>query len=222
VRVDHSRRSIFIAIPKTASKSVAEAFFQEGEQIGGSHAGADFLTQYIAQCPAVAHYFKFAFVRNPWDRALSTYQYFRETRGLNGRRDQEDYSRFYSRFDTFEAFLRALERSEESHFLRHLRPQVEFLWPNSRQPRMDFVGRFEALERDVQRLMHHFGVTGQFPRIHQTHRGDYRNYYSEETCEIVKRVYREDVEILGYSFHGNSIEECDTRNQSMFLPTVEK
>jgi hypothetical protein len=83
--ISHKHRFIFIHIPKTAGTSIEEALRDESCQLlpgewdyrRAPHAPLNHLTlQEVADCgiltPAqLKSYFKFCFVRNPWDRLVS-------------------------------------------------------------------------------------------------------------------------------------------------------
>src|SRR5215467_9332165 len=66
--IDHSHRFIFVHIPKTAGNSVNRVF-------GVSWQNHKDLARYARECEAFETFFKFAIVRNPWDRLLSDYNY---------------------------------------------------------------------------------------------------------------------------------------------------
>ena len=89
-----NRVLLFIHIPKTAGTSICKAFgvFTRG------HAS-------IKKFPANIrhHYFKFCFVRNPYDRLVSSYFYLK----ANGSNhiDKADNERFLISHDTFKDFI---------------------------------------------------------------------------------------------------------------------
>ncbi len=67
-------RCIFVHIPKAASVSVCRGLF--GELAGGhAHIG---VYQLAFSHLEFSSYFKFAFVRNPWDRLFSAYAFLRD------------------------------------------------------------------------------------------------------------------------------------------------
>jgi hypothetical protein len=63
-------RCIFIHIPKTAGASIALSLFNEPPR------HVHYRDFEIANPDKFRRYFKFAFVRNPWDRLVSSYFYF--------------------------------------------------------------------------------------------------------------------------------------------------
>ena len=73
---------------------------------------------------------------------------------------------------------------------------------------MDFIGYFENLEDDFSYVKKRIGSSSNmlFFNKGQTKTRDYKDYYNDETIEIVSDVYREDIQILGYHFDGSSLE----------------
>jgi hypothetical protein len=68
--INHRYRCIFVHIPKTAGKSINRFFGMEWQK----HKD---LSRYAGelQPQLFSSYFKFAIVRNPWDRILSDYNF---------------------------------------------------------------------------------------------------------------------------------------------------
>ncbi len=99
----YKHKAIFIHIPKVAGTSIANALF--GESVGHRP-----LRRHVAFCPElVEEYFKFTFVRNPYDRLFSAYNYFSSHVGSRKHRDHRWASDYLSKFDSFERFVRELE-----------------------------------------------------------------------------------------------------------------
>jgi len=69
--VSHADRAIFIHIPKTAGSSIKKL----GQLDYNGHVRAAAIRNRVSH-EVWSTYFKFAFVRNPWDRFLSLYCYF--------------------------------------------------------------------------------------------------------------------------------------------------
>ena len=66
---------------------------------------------------------------------------------------------------------------------------------------MDFIGRFENLQNDFDRVMKVLGL----PRQQLTHENPtrhrpYREYYDQETAAVIAERYRDDIDRFGYDF----------------------
>ena len=131
-------------------------------------------------------YFKFTFVRNPWDRMLSLYAYHSTPAAQGG-----DYVKEMAEL-TFCDFL--LRYSE--NFL----PQLDMIEDGSGKVAVDFVGRFEALSEDFRIVARRTGLARDLPHAKKVAHRNYRDYYESETRAIVAERYRKDVEFFGYAF----------------------
>ena len=67
---------------------------------------------------------------------------------------------------------------------------------------IDFVGRFETLTRDINRLLGLLGLESPatFHRLNPGQHPSYEHYYTEETKDIVGELYRSDIERFDYAF----------------------
>ena len=188
-------RAIHIHIPKCAGTSVREAL------MGISKRAHVPLSRYAAFDPdRFEQYFKFAFVRNPWDRLLSAYTYLSP-----GSKGETSWSRKHlPQFAGFEEFVLALDRPRfRRNALRflHLRPQLNWITlPGRETPALDFIGRFERLQEDVQLLAQRLGLTASLPHLNASTCLNYRDAYSSRMRAIVAEVYHCDVDSFGYSF----------------------
>ncbi len=191
--ISHRFKFIFIHIPKTGGTSVQLAlkpFADAGEEYGlTSHATA--LDARRALPEIFNSYFKFAFVRNPWDLEVSMYQYKREWY----HRGHESVK--WNKEMTFEEFLEL--RAEKRGILGD---QCHFIQDYHGRCLMDFVGRFEHLDRDFQLVARLMGLTGELPRSNASDRDpEYQGYYNPETEELVRHISRPEIKAFGYTFH---------------------
>lgn len=190
---------IFVHIPKAAGISVAAGLF--GTPGGGhTHIG---LYQLIFARREFERYFKFAFVRNPWDRLFSAYEFLRGG-GLN-ETDHTWSKTHLSRFVSFEDFVLNWVNDRNVLSEVHFVPQYRFVCaPFGRKMLVDFVGRYETLERDFAKVSAHINRTGAtIPHLNKTsarERVDYREVYTADMRRVVERVYRADIELFEYSF----------------------
>jgi len=145
----------------------------------------------------------FGFVRNPWDWLVSYYSFGK----VSGPREARP--EFDKRFPTFKDWVRDalladnrwLEKTYGRYAHRIKVPQHHYLLEEGRLA-VDFMGRFEALEEDFRKACKLAQVPDSLPLGH-THRsahGTYRDYYDDETLEMVQAVVAEDAHQFGYRF----------------------
>ena len=135
--------------------------------------------------------FKFAFVRNPYDRAVSLYHQLLRQRHL-----ETDM--------TFKSFLRTLVKEGcQPIGLYNVRewsqcnPQIR--WTEG--VKLDYLGRFESIGPDLNRVCSDLGLPPRpfLPQLNKSSSKDkITRYYDEEAIEMVSYFYREDFEAFGY------------------------
>lgn len=142
-------------------------------------------------------YFKFTFVRNPWDRVASFYRFLGYDRWCS-------FNRFVSTY-----LPRQLERN---HWF--MCPQADYLHDAQGRLLVDFVGRFERLSEDFAIACSRMGLPA--PTLaHVNHSGatrpgslrwlrrpalPYRDMYGSRSRELVERIYARDVETFSYAY----------------------
>jgi hypothetical protein len=147
--------------------------------------------------------FKFAFVRNPWDRFVSWY-------ALIGRSTHTPETEPASLVDPesehwkgFDAFLEnwSAETALIDGALRRRLGQWDQLADADGQLLTDDVGRFETLAEDADRLFAKAGIDcPSLPTMNSSRHHHYSLYYSDFGRELVDSVFRRDVEQFGYRF----------------------
>ena len=65
---------------------------------------------------------------------------------------------------------------------------------------VDFVGRFETLDDDVEAVARLTGRQAQLPHLKPSKRGHYRQHYGEESRETIARIFEEDCVRFGYRY----------------------
>jgi hypothetical protein len=93
---------------------------------------------------------------------------------------------------------RSLTREADDHF----RSQHTFVTNTLGDVAIDFVGRFETVTRDFQRVCEKLGLpslTLPYVQAESTARR-YTQYYTLRTRSIVASRFREDVSLFGYHF----------------------
>lgn len=188
-------RCIFVHIPKNAGLSVAYTLFGN---TGGSHRKiVDYKVKFSKR--TFRKYFKFTFVRNPWDRVVSTYFFLKEG-GITDR-DRKWSEEHISQFESFNDFVKGWLTLENINASLHFQEQHLFLTDEAGNLPMDFIGRFETLEEDFKTVLNHLGIERKLEKKNTSKRkGDYKSYYNEETRAIVENVYRKDIQLFNYAF----------------------
>jgi len=203
-------KAIFFHAPKTAGTSIEEAFGIENiDPPDGKHANVleikNHLFLNIKKPWIYEDYFKFTFTRNPFGLIFSFYNYHRRTTNLFKLRNGE--------FDTFEKFILEIGEHGVSENIicngKSLRAgincfsrikQKQFSYIDD-EMEIDFIGRFESLEKDFKLISRVVGLDSDLPhRNHSGEKGAYWRHYTYETREIVEKLLKEDLETFNYCF----------------------
>ncbi|WP_158272382.1 sulfotransferase family 2 domain-containing protein [Rhodovulum kholense] len=192
-------RLIFVHVPKVAGTSVKTEFY--GKPGGGHRRIIEFAAHDPERTDA---FFKFSFVRNPWDRLLSAHAYLTDGSKATGR-DRRFANEVLALHPGFENFVLALE---DPGFRRrvmaydHFRTQAYWLcMPGARDHAMDFLGRFERFDEDMEALRHRLDRASRpAGRTRPSKHPPYRDAYSVRMRDIAGDIYARDVTLFGYAF----------------------
>jgi hypothetical protein len=143
--------------------------------------------------------FKFAFVRNPWDRIVSAF--FCHPQNTSAK-FLNDFSMDRDGFNKYIDFCSRKfpgEYPEYSVHKSHFLPMWHFLLDANNEIGVDFIGRFENLQEDWERVCKRLGVSAELPHIRRVDHKPYEHYYTPETWDIVGQIYQRDIELFDYS-----------------------
>ena len=178
---------VFIHINKTGGSSVSDAL-----GIQRHHLTAYTVRNLIGE-KAWREKFKFAFVRNPWDRVVSQYHY----------RYEADQQGIRSKGIEFDAWVRLVFKEQDAEFVNShymFMPQVEWICDMQGRSILDFVGRLENMEADFAHVASEIGSSAKLKHLRKSMRNDYRTYYDDETRRIVDNHFAADIEMFKYAF----------------------
>jgi len=192
-------QALFIHVPKSAGRSIVRGLFDVKSV---EHAPADWYQQLDPE--RFERYFKFTFVRNPWDRAVSAYTYLKNG-GSAASPEDARWAQFVNRFSCFDEFVS--NWMNEDNIMRNalFTPHHKFLDDMFGQPCMDFVGRFENLEQDFAHIAEKLKVPGQLPHLNKSREKPYQDFYTQSTKDIVALLYRRDIEQYEYEFDSSAL-----------------
>jgi hypothetical protein len=204
--LSHSLKFVFAAIPKTGTHSVRRALrahlgADDLEQVGlfeqkvfpdpalaaikHGHITLQQVRPFLGE-EAFARYFKFAFVRNPFDRFIS-YCSFMTRQGGEFERDPQGVMR------------QMLARPPTQHIL--FRPQYFFLTAPDGTLLADDVGRVEDMQASYDAIAARLGVASTpLEQVNRSQREAYRGYYDQTLIDGVAEIYRRDLDLFGYAF----------------------
>ena len=134
-------------------------------------------------------YFTFTVVRNPWDRVVSSYFFDLAMPILTPTRKQ--VKRFGR--DNFKKFLKLYFK--DCNLINHWCRQSRWLCAD-----YDFVMRYESLESDFRKLSRHIDVDSDLEHKNPSDHLPYKEYYDQESIDIVAEKYKKDIDSLGYTF----------------------
>jgi len=79
--------------------------------------------------------------------------------------------------------------------------QLDYLKDRDGNIGVDFIGRFENLQEDYNKVMTTIGLPERtLKHINKYERNDYRKYYSDKDIEKVFQLYKRDIEYFNYTF----------------------
>lgn len=194
--ISHELKCIFIHIPKCAGSSINQQLKLDSVGFSG-HSPASYHSEY-------KNYFSFTFVRNPYDRVVSAYKYFRKLKEghrwykrnsiISNAANEMDFNEFVNHIPDFMKLMKREEGSFQSGI--HFQAYGYFLDSN-----IDYLARFENIQEDYAYILKKL----QLPRtnlrkINSTNNSDYRQLYMEDSKRAVYNIYQEDINKYNYQF----------------------
>ena len=205
--ISESRKFIFVAIPKTGTHSVRRALrphmseddieqvrlFEEKKfpipELANLRHGHISLAQLrpFLDPAKFESFFKFAFVRNPFDRFVS-YCAFMTRKGGEFEKDPRGIMRH---------ILAA--PGPRSHIL--FQPQSSFVTGSDGKLLTDYIGSVEQMQGSYDEICDRIGIPrSELQRTNESSRAGYRQYYDASLKEGVAKLYARDLELFGYEF----------------------
>ena len=192
--VNDQLKCIFIHIPKTGGSSINTVLREhggislfgdipkreKGKGPGHFHHFRWYEVKEHVDPDVWRHYFKFAVIRNPWDRVVSWFEYHKVTKSNK------------LKHLTFDEWVR---KRPGPPMWRHIHTTIA--------SKVDFIVRYENYARDINVVWDRLGIeVDHMPHIKKTDRKPYQEYYTPATRRLIARHYAVDIDLFGYKFDG--------------------
>lgn len=178
---------IFIHVPKTAGTSMEKLGWVGGsghgtieEILNNGHDGKGH--EYKSD------YFKWAFVRNPYDKLVSSYHYCMQRNGICDK---------VKEYKDFADMVRNLKNDDVVMNQHMFRPQYTFITVKGYLV-MDFVGRYERLYEDFAKVCKTLNTPTGMDCLNRSSHGPWKDYYDDGLKKIVRDIYQKDFDFFNY------------------------
>lgn len=203
--INNELKSIFIHIPKCAGTSMSNIAWNTGS-------GHKTISEYKSDGVDLDNYFKWCFVRNPWERIASAY---------------EDCPEIFQFAPTFEDFINTLYSKKQNfpkseikffqyfdigfplkYYRIHFMPMNLLIKING-ELCIDFIGRYENLQEDWVNLQRKININPQNLILSNARKQKvnfgrktsyYKDLYNQYLIDLVGELYEEDIKLFNYSF----------------------
>ncbi len=132
------------------------------------------------------NFFKFGFVRNPWDWQVSLYHFMLKSKN----HFQHNQIKKLNNFDSYIKW----------RVNKNLKLQKEYFYDEKNNCLVDFIGKIENIDEDFNEICNKIGIKATMPHKNQTKHKQYQEYYNLHTRELIAKNFREDIELFNYQF----------------------
>lgn len=206
--ISKKHKFIFIHIPKNAGTSISEClrnFTQEDKHWAVSSSTKHqtlndliamkteaSLSKKIFRDFSFLEYYKFAIVRNPFDRMISLYDYLNKYKVRNEILKVSSFEEFVEELNNPSSWVNTLHSSTQ---------QLNYIIDQNGSIGVDNVVRFENLDKSIDLIEKELGFNLELKRLNESKsRKSYKTFYNNNTKKIIEDKFRDDLEIFNYGF----------------------
>lgn len=215
------KKFVFIHIPKTAGTSITsvlepfadppilssklvrnslhilckyisfDVYRYTGKYIIPSHADAEELQARYPDLDFRA-FFRFSFVRNPWDWMVSRYAFIR----LPRKKLTSPHKSFAVSQQSFTEFVESICLSKSP-----INQCQRLFLKSDGSLDMEFIGKIENFSSDFQHVLEYLGISNKaIPYKNTTSHAKYTEMYDDYTKKLVGNAFCQDIDLFKYSF----------------------
>ncbi len=219
--------AVYFPIPKVASSTLRRKF--------ADILGLDGLSPFSISFPYAteseldskySNFFKFCFVRNPWDRLASVYfgKFHKSGIELNQPFYKAKVYHFFKLFKidvsilykypvltrdmTFDEFIEAVCQIPDEYLDKHIKSQHKFITMVQGVLKLDYIGKIESFKEDLEFVFKRIGVDdsniqyrGYKNKLTQSEKEvlkPFPYYYNDYTWNLVRERFKTDIELFSY------------------------
>ena len=211
--INHETKCIFIHIPRCAGTYI-ELLIDKRDwwnvDIAQKHLSAK--TSRNLYREYWDEYFKFSFVRNPWERMVSMAKSYGGHYNVKINDDKLNVSGYKKKFGfplTVEYDRRFSQRFLGGGNISPRNPEKHTegtVYENILDEKIDFIGKFENLQEDFSYVADKIGLSDSNLNIHNENKKhkygghNFQYYYTEECIKEVETIYKKDIIKYNYKF----------------------
>ena len=208
-----NRDIIFVHVPKCAGKSVWDALHPDLRNEGEHNIIPGHLPLPSTIHPEGA--FTFGFVRNPWDRMVSMYNFLCFKAGRDGKPERKKlleslgFKRYVLEF-YYRRFINPDILKEHDKLILVNRWDICLDTPIQKRSQMywlegcTFIGRFENLENDLNEASRLGGFKlNPLMHLNSCAHKHYTEYYDSDTIAFIEEHFKQEIDRFGYKYGEN-------------------
>jgi Sulfotransferase family len=210
--INHSHKFVFVHVPKAAGTSVTRTLSALtrycDQEIGGTPFGESVQPFFNRRFGLRKHspardiirimgaetwekYFSFSFVRNPFDRLVSSYYFLKSWSGV-----PENFLKSFIKIQTLDEFLESDLWTEGSGPDNIFMPQFQWLThAEGNNLAIDFLGKTETLSKDLATIGSRIGINlglSDPAHLNKSPKYDKKEYWDKKLIERITKRYAQD------------------------------
>lgn len=198
------KKAIFVHITKTAGTSVALTLFGA---LPYHYRAWEY--RVIFGRKDFDQYFKFAFVRNPWDRLYSAFSFLKG--GGWDENDRQWAEKNLGGITDFNDFVLNWLTPDRLYAYIHFWPQSDFICDGKNRAMIDYLAYFETIGDDFDVIAKKIGCEQHLQHTNKSQRQGYQEVYTEAAKQKVALLYARDIANFGYTFAGFNRQQIVNR-----------